>query len=83
MDKCCGLDVQKDLIRGSFVPDDVLRQMRRLTRRCRRLTKNRVRFEQQMDNQLQRCNICFSNYVSGQGNNSDYVNLITGQILIF
>jgi transposase len=42
--------------------------MRQLTRQCRRLTKNRVRLEQQMDNQLQRCNIRFSNYVSNQGN---------------
>jgi transposase len=43
--------------------------MRQLTRQCHRLTKNRVRLEQQMDNQLQRCNIRFSNYVSNQGNN--------------
>jgi transposase len=61
--------LQKELIRGSFVPDDVLQQMRQLTRQCRRLTKSRVRLEQQMDNQLQRCNIRFSNYVSNQGNN--------------
>jgi transposase len=61
--------LQKELIRGSFVPDEVLQQMRQLTRQCRRLTKNRVRLEQQMDNQLQRCNIRFSNYVSSQGNN--------------
>jgi hypothetical protein len=57
------------LIRGSFVPDDALQQMRQYTRRNRRLTKSRVRLEQQMDNQLQRCNIRFSNYVSSQGNN--------------
>ena len=61
--------LQKDLIRGSFVPDFILQQMRQLTRQCRRLTKNRVRLEQQLDNQLQRCNIRFSNYVSNQGNN--------------
>jgi transposase len=61
--------LQKELIRGSFVPDEVLQQMRQLTRQCRRLTKNRVRLEQQIDNQLQRCSIRFSNYVSNQGNN--------------
>jgi transposase len=61
--------LQKELIRGSFVPDDVLQQMRQLSRQCRRLTKNRARLEQQMDNQLQRCNIRFSNDVSNQGNN--------------
>jgi len=64
-----GQCLQKDLIRGSFVPDDVLQQMRQYSRQCRRLTKSRVRLEQQMDNQLQRCNIRFSNYVSNQGNN--------------
>jgi transposase len=61
--------LQKDLIKGSFVADDVLQQMRQYTRQCRRLTKNRVRLEQQLDNQLQRCNIRFSNYISNQGQN--------------
>jgi transposase len=61
--------LQKNLIRGSYVPNEVLQQMRQYTRQCRRLTKNRVRMEQQMDNQLQRCNIRFSNYVSNQGKN--------------
>jgi len=61
--------LQKDLIKGSFVPDGVLQEMRQLSRQCFRLTKNRVRLEQQMDNQLQRCNIRLSNYVSNQGNN--------------
>ena len=53
--------LQKDLIKGSFVPDGVLQQMRQLSRQLRRLTKSRVRLEQQMDNELQRCNIRFSN----------------------
>ena len=57
------------MIRDSFVLDSVLQQMRQYTRQCRRLTKNKVRIEQQMDNQLQRCNVRFSNYVSNQGNN--------------
>lgn len=61
--------LQKDLIKGSFVPEWILQQMRQLSRQCRRLTKSRVRLEQQIDNQLQRCNIRFSNYVSNQGNN--------------
>jgi transposase len=61
--------LQKELIRGSFVAGDVLQQMRQYTRQHRRLTKSRVRLEQQLDNQLQRCNIRFSNYVSNQGNN--------------
>jgi transposase len=61
--------LQKDLIKSSFVVDGVLRQMRQYSRQHRRLTKNRVRLEQQLDNQLQRCNIRLSNYVSNQGNN--------------
>lgn len=61
--------LQKNQIRGSFVADHLLQQMRQYTRQCRRLTKSRVRLEQQMDNQLQRCNIRFSNYISNQGNN--------------
>ena len=61
--------LQKDLIKSSFVVDGALRQMRQYSRQHRRLTRNRVRVEQQLDNQLQRCNIRFSNYVSNQGNN--------------
>ena len=61
--------LQKDLIKGSFVVDGVLQQMRQYARQHRRLTKHRVRLEQQLDNQLQRCNIRFSNYVSNQSNN--------------
>jgi len=61
--------LQKHLIKDSFVADGVVQQMRQYTRQHRRLTKSRVRLEQQLDNQLQRCNIRFSNYVSNQGNN--------------
>jgi transposase len=61
--------LQRDSIKGSFVPDEVLQQMRQYSRRYRYLTKNRVRAEQRMDNHLQRCNIRFSNYVSNQGKN--------------
>ena len=61
--------LQKDLIKSSFVAGDVLQQMRQYSRQHRRLTRNRVRWEQQLDNQLQRCNIRFSNYVSNQGQN--------------
>jgi Transposase. len=34
--------LQKDLIKGSFVPDGVLQQMRQYTRQHRRLTKHKV-----------------------------------------
>jgi len=61
--------IQKDLLKKSFVAGETFQQMRQYTRQLRRLTKNRVRVEQQLDNQLQRCNIRFSNYVSNQGKN--------------
>lgn len=61
--------LQKDLIKGSFVPEGILQQMRQVSRQLRRLSKSITRVKQQMDNQLQRCNIRFSNYVSNQGNN--------------
>jgi hypothetical protein len=38
----------RDTIRGSFVPNEVLQQMRQYFRRYRYLTKNRVRAEQRI-----------------------------------
>jgi transposase len=61
--------LQKHSIKPSFVAGELLQRMRQYTRQHRRLTKSRSRLEQQMDNQLQRCNIRFSNYVSNQGKN--------------
>jgi transposase len=61
--------LQKNSLKRSFVAGNLLQQMRQYTRQHRRLTKSKVRLEQQMDNQLQRCNIRFSNYVSRQGTN--------------
>lgn len=49
--------LQKELIRGSFVPEAVIAQMRQYTRQSRRLTKSMVRLDRQMDNQLQAANI--------------------------
>ena len=56
--------LQKEMLRGSYVPDDDTQQMRQYSRRYRYLTKQTVRVEQRLDNHLQRCNIRFSNYVS-------------------
>jgi len=61
--------LQKNSIKPSFVAGDEIQQMRQYSRQLHRLTKSRVRLEQQMDNQLQRCNIRFSNYISNQGKN--------------
>jgi Transposase. len=76
--------LQKELIKGSFVPDEVIQQMRQYSRQYRRLSKSKARVEQQMDNQLQRCNIRLSNYVSNQGKNVSLrkvVNAIIGGIV--
>lgn len=72
--------LQKDLIKGSFVPEGILQQMRQLSRQCRRLSKSMARVEQQMDNELQRCNIRFSNYVSNQGNNASLRKIVKAVI---
>jgi hypothetical protein len=51
------------------VAGDLLHPMWQYTRRCRWLNKGRAHLVRQMDNQLQRCNIRFSNYVFNQENN--------------
>ena len=61
--------LQKELLRGSYVPCEVVQQMRQFSRRYMYLGKQIVRIEQRIDNHLQRCNIRFSNYVSNQGKN--------------
>ena len=72
--------LQKELIKGSFVPEGILQQMRQYSRQHRRLTKSEVCLKQQMDNQLQRCNVRFSNYVTNQGNNVSMRKIITAII---
>ena len=72
--------LQKDLIKGSFVAGDVLQQMRNYSRQHCKLTKSIVRSEQQIDNQLQRCNIRFSNYVSNQSKNVSMQKIIKALI---
>jgi len=61
--------LQKDMLRGSYVPNEDLQQMRQYSRRYSYLSKNIVRVEQRIDNHYQRCNIRISNYVSNQGQN--------------
>jgi hypothetical protein len=61
--------LQKDLIRGSYVPNTVVQQMRQYGHRYRQVNKKIVRCEQHLDNYLQRCNIRFSNYLSRAGSN--------------
>jgi len=54
----------KDLIRGSYVPADIIQQLRQYDRRISDLNAECVRKLCKLDAALQRCNIRISNYVS-------------------
>ena len=54
----------KDLIRGSYVPEDRIQQLRQYDRRIFALNKDIVYKLTKLDAALQRCNIRISNYVS-------------------
>lgn len=54
----------KDLVKGSYVPDDLIQQLRQYDRRISDLNREIVRKLGKLDAALQRCNIRISNYVS-------------------
>ena len=54
----------KDLIKGSYVPDDSIQQLRQYDRRIYDLNKEISYKLTKLDMALQRCNIRISNYVS-------------------
>ena len=54
----------KDLIRGSFVPPELIQQLRQYDRRIFDLDAEIVRKLSKLDAVMQRCNIRLSNYVS-------------------
>ena len=54
----------KDLIKGSYVPDALIQQLRQYDRRISDLNAEIVRKLGKLDAALQRCNIRISNYVS-------------------
>lgn len=56
--------LRKDLIRGSYVPDATIQQLRQYNRRIFDINKHMVYIQNKMDAALQRCNIRISNYVS-------------------
>ena len=56
--------LQKDLIKGSYVPDELIQQLRQYDRRIFDLSKDIVYKLTKLDAALQRCNIRISNYVS-------------------
>ena len=69
----------KDLIKGSYVPDDLIQQLRQYDRRISDLNAECVRKLGKLDAALQRCNIRISNYVSSTDSKSykDVVRLIS------
>lgn len=56
--------LMKGLVRGSYVLDSIIQQLRQYERRSVELHKNIVHAGQRIDMILQRCNIRISNYVS-------------------
>jgi len=56
--------LQKDLIKGSYVPEDRIQQLRQYDRRIFDLDKDIVYKLTKLDAALQRCNIRISNYLS-------------------
>lgn len=72
----------KDLIRGSYVPDNLIQQLRQYDRRISDLNHEIVRKLAKLDAALQRCNIRLSNYVSTTDSKSykDVIQKITDGI---
>ena len=62
--------LQKELIKGSFIPDPIIQELRLYDRRIFYLNRNLQHAEQNIDLILQRCNIRLSNYVSDIGGKS-------------
>ncbi len=56
--------LQKDLVKGSYVPEDLIQQLRQYDRRIFDLSKDIVYKLTKLDAALQRCNIRISNYIS-------------------
>jgi len=59
--------LQKELIRGSYVPEPHIQEMRQYERAQASLRKRIIYIEQRIDMQLQRSNIRLSNYVTDIG----------------
>ena len=72
--------LRKELIRGSYVPDATVRQLRQYNRRLSDINRHSVYIQNKTDACLQHCNVRFSNYVSNVDTKSyrDIVTKITG-----
>ena len=62
--------LQKELIKGSYVPEARIQELRQYNRRIFNLNRLKQRAEVSIDLTLQRCNIRLSNYVSDIGSKS-------------
>jgi transposase len=62
--------IQKELVRGSYVPGKQIQELRQYERRYVRLCEQSTRIEQEIDRQLHRCNIQITNYASKIGSTS-------------
>lgn len=62
--------LEKELVKGSFIPVPIIQKLRQYERRIFYLNRNLLRAEQSIDLILQRCNIRLSNYVSDIGGKS-------------
>lgn len=62
--------LQKELIKGSFIPEAIIQELRQYERRIFYLNRSLQRAEQSIDLIIQRCNIRLSNYVSDIGGKS-------------
>ena len=72
----------KDLIKGSYVPEDRIQQLRQYDRRLFDLNKEIIYKLTKLDAALQRCNIRISNYVSttdGKGYKSVVEKIASGE----
>jgi len=59
--------LQKKLVKGSYIPDANIQELRQYERRHVRLSENITRIEQEIDRHLHRCNIQITNFASRIG----------------
>lgn len=71
--------LRKELIRGSYVPDSTIQQLRQYNRRIFDINKQSVYIQNKIDAALQRCNIRIGNYISNVGAKSycEIVNMLS------
>ena len=62
--------LQKNLVRGSYIPEATIQELRQYERRHVRLSENITRIEQEIDRHLHRCNIQITNFATKIGSKS-------------